>query len=87
MNEIGIDGVTDAEVIGRGAFGTVYRATQAELNRQIAVKVFQGAPDDSALDDFLKECRAVGALDWCPHIVTVFGTGRTRHGEPYLSMG
>jgi len=86
MSDVGIDGFAGAEIIGRGAFGSVYRATQADLERLVALKVFQGAPDDQSLNDFLRECRALGALDWCRNIVTVFGTGRTRHGEPYLAM-
>ncbi|MCB0969607.1 MAG: serine/threonine protein kinase, partial [Ilumatobacter sp.] len=55
-------------------------------DRPVAIKIFQGAPDDQSLNDFLRECRALGALDWCGNIITVFGTGRTRHGEPYLAM-
>ncbi len=86
MTDVGIDGFSDAEIIGRGAFGSVYRATQADLDRPVAIKIFQGAPDDQSLNDFLRECRALGALDWCGNIITVFGTGRTRHGEPYLAM-
>ena len=64
MTDVGIDGFSDAEIIGRGAFGSVYRATQADLDRPVAIKIFQGAPDDQSLNDFLRECRALGALDW-----------------------
>ena len=46
MSDVGIDGFAGAEIIGRGAFGSVYRATQADLERLVALKVFQGAPDD-----------------------------------------
>ena len=44
MSDVGIDGFAGAELIGRGAFGSVYRATEADLERLVALKVFRGAP-------------------------------------------
>ena len=39
MAELGIEGVTDAVKIGSGGTATVYRATEARLGRQVAVKI------------------------------------------------
>ena len=38
-------GFTDAVEIGRGGFGVVYRCRQAELDRDVAVKVLRRSPE------------------------------------------
>lgn len=87
MIELGIDGYDSAEPIGRGGFGSVYRARQIAFNRIVAVKVFSAATAGAeSFNTFERECRAIGQLDWCPSIVTVFSSGRTSAGEPYIAM-
>src|SRR5262245_24873635 len=54
--------------IGRGASGTVYRAWDTRLEREVALKLL--APD--AADDALEEGRLLARLKH-PHIVSVFG--------------
>jgi len=84
---LGIPGCVDEVLIGRGGFGSVYRCRQEDLNRTVAVKVFnlsQAAAEDIAA--FERECAAVGQLGWYPNIVTVFQTGRTVDGDPFLIM-
>jgi hypothetical protein len=72
------------EVVGHGAFGTVYKARDAELDRTVAVKVprvgnLAGGED---LDRFLREARSVAQLRH-PAIVTVHEVGQ-HEGVPYL---
>ena len=87
MSELGIAGFENAELVGNGGFGSVYRCRQVALNRTVAIKIFRtGDTEDSELKAFERECAAVGQLDWCPQIVTVFSTGITQWGLPYMVM-
>lgn len=87
MIDLGINGYDCAEPLGRGGFGSVYRARQIAFNRTVAIKVFHAQiSGKESLDTFERECRAVGQLDWCPSIVTVFSSGRTSAGDPYIVM-
>ena len=63
--------------LGGGAFGRVYRAFDAQLQREVALKVPQpGLLDDpNAVTRFLREAQAAAKLQH-PHIVPVFDTGR-----------
>lgn len=72
------------EVVGRGAFGTVYRARDTELNRVVAVKVPRADAWGTDLDTerFLREARHAAQLHH-PGIVPVHEVGR--HEErPFL---
>ncbi len=87
MVDLGIPGLGDAEFVGRGGFGQVYRAEQDGLSRAVAVKVIRVQEvSEAELRLFERECAAVGSLDWCPEIVSVFSTGTTPDGDPYLVM-
>ena len=74
------------DVLGTGGFGTVYRAHQARLDRQVAVKVL--APELARTPDaahrFEREGRAAAALDH-PAIVPVYDAGE-QDGIVYLAM-
>src|SRR5262249_26320131 len=65
------------EVIGQGAFGTVYRARDTDLDRIVAVKVPRGGrwltPADT--DRFAREARSAAQLAH-PGIVPVYAVGR-----------
>jgi len=63
--------------LGSGAFGTVYRAHDPQLNREVALKVPQAGTLDGpeAVERFLREARAAANLRH-PHIVPVFDAGR-----------
>jgi tetratricopeptide (TPR) repeat protein len=71
--------------IGRGGMGIVYRATDLELMREVAVKVL---PETSSLADsrqrLLREARAAAALNH-PHIVSVHDVGEAQ-GQPFFVM-
>jgi tetratricopeptide (TPR) repeat protein/tRNA A-37 threonylcarbamoyl transferase component Bud32 len=72
------------DVIGRGAFGVVYRAWDTVLNRTVALKRPRPGVLDApcALDRFLREASSAAALRH-PQIVPVFDSG-VIDGEPYL---
>jgi hypothetical protein len=72
------------EAVGSGAFGTVYKALDRELDRTIAIKVpragIMAGPQDR--DRFLREARSVAQLRH-PAIVPVHEVGQA-NGLPYL---
>src|SRR6478672_1076386 len=78
-------GFDDAEEIGRGGFGIVYRCTQLALDRTVAVKVLTTDLDENR-ERFLREQRAMGRLTGHPNIVGVLQVGETEGGYPYLVM-
>jgi WD40 repeat protein len=65
--------------VGAGAFGTVYRAYDPQLDREVALKVpLSGTLDDpQQAERFLREARAAAQLRH-PHIVPLFEAG----GQP-----
>lgn len=82
-----IAGYVDLEPIGQGGFSVVYRATEEHLARTVALKVLAvDAMDERALQRFQRECQMLGRLTGHPSIVTVFGTGTTESGRPYIAM-
>jgi len=84
--DLGIDGLGPGTPIGKGGFGTVYRAEQPAFRRTVAVKVLDGTLDPAAQRRFERECQAMGSLSDHPGIVTVFDAGVTATGAPYLVM-
>lgn len=79
-------GFDDVEEVGRGGFGIVYRCTQPELDRTVAVKVLTSDLDPDNLDRLLREQRAMGRLSGHPHIVTILQVGATASGRPLIVM-
>jgi Tol biopolymer transport system component len=71
--------------LGAGGMGEVFRARDARLGRDVAVKViaFAGADEPDRLRRFEQEARAVAALNH-PSILSVFDVGATDQGLPYL---
>ncbi len=85
VTELRAAGFDDAFEIGRGGFGIVYRCTQVDLDRTVAIKVLT-AELDTDRERFLREQRAMGRLTGHPNIVGVLQVGETDNGHPYLVM-
>src|SRR5215211_7973638 len=85
VTELSAAGFADAEEIGRGGFGIVFRCTQVALDRIVAVKVLTAELDEDR-ERFLREQRAMGRLTGHPNIVGVLQVGETPSGYPYLVM-
>ncbi|MDB4947167.1 MAG: Serine/threonine-protein kinase pkn3 [Labilithrix sp.] len=73
--------------LGAGSMGTVYRAKQHAMGREVAIKILRGdrATDESAKARFMREARANSLLA-SPNTVTVFDFGQSESGEFYLAM-
>ncbi|WP_172652710.1 protein kinase domain-containing protein [Rhodococcus opacus] len=84
--ELSTAGFEDADEIGRGGFGVVYRCRQATLDRTVAVKVLTSDLDSENLERFFREQRAMGRLTGHPNIVNVLEVGMTDSGRPYIVM-
>jgi tRNA A-37 threonylcarbamoyl transferase component Bud32 len=81
------DRYTDLTEIGRGAYSIVYRAFSPAFNREVAIKVFAGhVTDEDLRRRFQRECQVIGTLGDHPHVVSVFDSGFTAEGQPYLVM-
>jgi serine/threonine-protein kinase/serine/threonine-protein kinase PknK len=84
--ELAAEGYDDAEPIGRGNYGVVYRCTQSALDRVVAVKVLNSNPEDAELIYFEREQRAMGRVSGHPNVVSVLHSGQTSTGRPYIVM-
>ncbi|WP_016881598.1 MULTISPECIES: protein kinase domain-containing protein [unclassified Rhodococcus (in: high G+C Gram-positive bacteria)] len=84
--QLGAEGFENAEEIGRGGFGVVYRCTQPDMDRIVAVKVLTADLDEVNRARFLREQRAMGRLSGHPNIVNVLQVGVTECGLHYIAM-
>lgn len=73
--------------LGKGGMGTVYRATQISIGREVALKLidrrFEG--DAVAVKRFLREAQLASKLAH-PNTVGVIDFGQTSEGRLYLAM-
>jgi serine/threonine protein kinase len=74
------------ELIGKGGMGLVYRATQIDLQRQVALKIIAPslASDPDFRDRFDREARRAAAIDH-PAIIPIYATGEV-NDQPYIAM-
>lgn len=85
-DELEAMGLFDAEEIGRGGFGVVYRCAQRALDRVVAVKVLSAEIDDESRERFLREEHAMGRLSGHPNIMDILQVDVTPTGRPYIVM-
>jgi len=71
-------------IAGTGAFGTVYRALDPQLDRVVALKIPRSGnlPEGDELDRFLREARSAAQLSH-PSIVPIHEIGQAE-GVPYI---
>ena len=79
-----VPGYDLAEVIGEGAFGSVYRAVQPSVGREVAVKVIRPelADDPRFVQRFEAEAQLVARIEH-PHVVPLYDYWR-RPGGAFL---
>jgi len=75
------------EQIGAGGMGSVYRARQTTLHRDVAIKILHSelADNRDAVRRFKREARVCTALDH-PNVVRVFLFGQLDDGSLYIVM-
>ena len=75
------------ERLGAGGMGTVYRARDTRLERELAIKVLSPALRGDAEHGrrFLLEARAASALDH-PNVCPIYDIGTAADGSPYIAM-
>jgi serine/threonine-protein kinase len=73
--------------LGEGGFGAVYRATQTQMNRKVALKVLHAkmARDQQVIGRFKREAQASSLLR-APHTVQVYDFDQSPEGIMYLAM-
>jgi TolB-like protein/Flp pilus assembly protein TadD len=78
---------TILERLGRGGMGTVYRARDTRLDREVALKFLYPniSSDGDAETRLLAEARAAAALQH-PNICVVHEIGETSEGQPFIAM-
>ncbi|HWU90387.1 MAG TPA: serine/threonine-protein kinase, partial [Kofleriaceae bacterium] len=74
-------------VLARGTFGTVYRARQLRVERDVAVKVLHADIDPSSEDGrlFVHEIRSVGRIDHA-NVVRIHQADITHDGRLFFAM-
>jgi serine/threonine-protein kinase len=69
-------GLTLLERVGQGSFGTVYRAWDSSLHRQVALKLVPESTLASSASSAIHEARLLARVTH-PHVLTVYGADRT----------
>jgi len=74
--------------LGRGAMGTVYRAVDPLIEREVAIKtLLPNLPEEvmaEVRERFLREAKSAGRMNH-PHVVTIFDVGE-QDGVAYMAM-
>jgi len=86
LNTDGISRFEIREHLGEGGMGVVFRARDAMLQRDIALKVIkpQLAEDRQVRSRFLRECQTAAAINH-PSVATIYEAGEDADGKIYLA--
>jgi serine/threonine protein kinase len=81
------DKFTIVDRLGTGGMGSVYRAVQHSMDREVALKLLHPrfSTDKTIVRRFLQEARAASGLTH-PNTITLFDFGQTSTGELYIIM-
>lgn len=89
---VGVGKVIDGKyrvdaLVGEGGMGVVWKATQLDLERPVAIKVVREefASNEAVVSRTLREARAAAKLRG-KHVVRVLDVGRLPSGAPYIVM-
>ncbi len=75
------------EKLAAGGFGSIYRAMDLVMGREVALKVLHRelAKDASVVERFRREANALAKLR-DPHTITMYDVGESRDGTRYIVM-
>ncbi len=75
------------DVLGRGGFGTVYRAVHPLIGKRVAIKLLSRkfSADSEMVSRFMAEARAVNQIRH-RHIIDIFSFGKISDGRQYYVM-
>jgi len=73
--------------LGKGGFGSVFKAWQISTEREVALKVLlpQYTNDENLKKRFIREARTTAKLT-SPHTITLHDFGETSEGELFIAM-
>ena len=76
------------QIVARGGMGVVYRATQTQPQRRVALKLIapEYAADAAYRERFLREADLLASLDDCPSIVPIYAV-HEESGMVCFAMG
>ncbi len=78
------------KILGEGGMGSVFRARQGGIDRDVAVKMIKartksGSLGQGLVEKFLSEAVMTGALEH-PNVIPIYDLGLTSRGEPFYAM-
>ena len=72
-------------LLGKGGMGSVYLATNPEIEREVAIKILDQVHDTKSADRFVNEAWITIRINH-PNIIDIYDLGRTREGWIYYVM-